>query len=515
MTRAPLFAAALLLAQGTAWAQGDETDLPPLSPLLLCRLGQDRSWAGIYPLIQDYPIHHRGSDQPIEQLQPISINSWEIPLPGVLVSFNDWQQVMVLHIEDLEQARPYIDGLMDLAKVGASVEEDQLTWGKPSRKIMRWDPDANDHVNVQRKRDVRFTLPPYNASGWARYGEDGTTLELLIFGARSWDQPPEACRDADYPDARPDQSRWEPVKQAFEDPTALPMLFSIEELGIRDWWELVHDHGFTVDLEDEMVRGHGLEFALDLPIRELAVDVVDGWSERAGLSTFWPDGCSKRWRGEISIETSYGGDGRPYGTAGWYLIRNPGAPLDPSRPLADYVTLPHCVSGDCENGRGEYYWSELCSYRGSFVVGERINGLMLYPDDRSEIVGHGPQDYWDDKEHTYELEGSTSYDEPEPEPYDYTVPIIRDESSSSDDTWRTCSFTLTAWYGIPVVTASVLVTETNGWTTWSGSTSEHGGGEGRVLYLSYRSGPPGTIPEGEWRMGTSSGHASLSGCSGG
>ena len=496
----PIVLLALLLAASSAQTQ--ESSPPPLSPVLLCRVAIGRTAHGVYPLIQDYAIRSSYDQEPYDMAPAMSPTWWEIPLPGAIVTFDVDTRGMYLAIENLDQARPWIGDLLDLARVGPTLRDSRKAWGKPPRDAWHFDPTKADHRPADPEREVLATLKGYSVKAWITYREDDPTTLASVSFEPNWGRRTsfEACQDVTYPPVVVEQSRWEPVKRAFDDPSALPMLMSLEGLNIRDWIDLVEHFGFAWNSDYNVVHGHGLAFNVGSFIHRIEVDRAEGWPARAGLATDRPAACAERWTGEITIQAREAERFWTDEPRDWFEIVNEGKRLDPSRSLTSYIAAPHCASGDCVNGDGTFVWAEGCRFEGSLAAGEPRDGTLHLADGYTQTIGSPPiaEPSAIDEQAGSEFSRQDEAEYAEPEYAEAEVDAPTDDGSRGP--W-VCTFEHDIYGDDRQVTLEVLREENNGWLTLSGSWYEPGLEGKPTVYLSFTSDVQGNQREGEWHAG--------------
>jgi len=477
------------------------------------------------------------------------MESLAFDLPGVTVGFPENTAGLFLDLQDLEQAEPWVGELLALAQVGPTLKDSRKTWGKPPKKDSRFDPAAGDFRSVDPDREVLAILPAYGARAWITYkANDPTTVASISF--ESTGDAGSACSDAVYPTVRVEQSRWEPVKRAFEDPSALPMLMSLHALDITAWIDLVQNWGFAHDPRDNLVYGHGLAFRTFDTIDRIQVDRTDDWLDQV-LS--WPPlpswECPERWTGydgELVLRAREGERDWEGAPEQWFEIRNDRGRLDPTRTLAEHLTAPHCERGDCDNGAGRFYWNDGCSFEGSFAAGVPEDGkLLLGEADFRYVVS--PEAYalllaeQAEKEQARtnreaalralneaslaeyhrrvaagEIEPINPLDLIETDPYVPTpsdTPPTNDEptDNGSRGPW-VCTFEHGIFGMEQRIEREVMVEEYNGWLTLSGSWYEPGLEGNPTVYFSFTSDLEGNQREGMWHTSELTGELRMVQC---
>jgi hypothetical protein len=384
---------ALLLAAGSTHAGHHDFDpsrvppeeLPPLSPLLLCHVGQVEIDLDLYRLVQRYHYEEPDQNSTIRDGVFLDLEYMDFRVPGLGFGFPESFWEMLIVVDGEAASTPHLHEILEVTRLDPSFDKSRKAWGRaPKGHDACYDPDSSWDVDCKPNRDVYGELPEYGVKFWASWDDDSRDrLEGIAFWKLPEDMPGfrSACVDAEYPKAHVEDSLWQYVEHAFEDHAAVDKLFTRGGLSILDWLDLVDHHGFTWDADREAASGHGLTLYLDEAVRVVELPWDDGWAERALPGRERSGHCGWRYRGEggLSVtvdrhESDRDGDGvaEPWiavsseESYALHWVREGG--------LEDFIQPPTCTSGDCQDGEGVFLYSDGCEFEGFFVAGVPTDG---------------------------------------------------------------------------------------------------------------------------------------------
>ena len=235
----PLLSAALPLLLLTA-SQAQESQEPPpvpLSPALLCHLGEESLSMDLYSLLHSYT--------PRRALQ---LNEWRFPylqyiaydLPGLTVSWPaTFDESLLLHIHDPNAAEPYIRELLEAVGIDPSFAATKQAWKKqeqPNKKDSTWDVETDYFTPFDRKRHIYGVVPDQGTrftAAWTE-GEPSRLVSVLFEPGSPSPVATARCEAFSYPRAPArEDSKWAPVARAFEDHTVLHLLFGLEDVALQ------------------------------------------------------------------------------------------------------------------------------------------------------------------------------------------------------------------------------------------------------------------------------------------